>query len=122
MKRGLSPKAVEAVRLAIDGYKRKQIAETLGVCVGTVDRWITSEEGHAEYVRQMKSAVKTSFTKAVKRLDKQIDSENDWIAQGAAREIVGRYGAAVMGDDQQEITIHITGGLPALGMPKQTEE
>ena len=122
MKRGISPQAVEAIRMAVEGEKRKDIAEALGVSVRTIDRWITSEEGHAEYVRQMKGVIKRSFGKAINRLDRQIDSENDWIAQGASREIVGRYGASVMGEDKQEITIHITGGVPAVGMPDRSED
>lgn len=120
MKRGLKPQAVEAVRMAAEGTKRKDIAAHFGVTVGTIDRWITSEEAHEEYVRQMKAIVKHSFTKAVHRLDKQIDSENEWIAQGASREIIGRYGASVLGEDKQEITVHITGGMPDVGMPDRT--
>lgn len=122
MKRGLKPQAVEAVRMAAEGVKRKDIAEHFGVTVGTIDRWITSEEAHEEYVRQMKAIVKHSFTKAVHRLDKQIDSENEWIAQGASREIIGRYGASVLGEDKQEITVHITGGMPDVGMPDRTDD
>lgn len=122
MKRGLSVQAVEAIRLAVEGVRRVDIAKQLDVSVRTVDRWITSEEGHAEYVRQMKDVIKRSFGKAINRLDRQIDSENDWIAQGASREIVGRYGASVMGEDKQEITIHITGGMPTVGMPERSED
>ena len=122
MKRGLSAQAVEAIRMAVSGMKRKDIASELGVHISTVDRSITSEEGHEEYVKQMKDVIKRSFGKAVNRLEKQIDSENDWIAQGASREIVGRYGASVMGEDKQEITIHITGGMTAVGMPDRSDD
>lgn len=122
MKRGLSVQAVEAIRLAVEGVRRVDIARQLDVSVRTVDRWITSEEGHDEYVRQMKQVLKRSFGKAVNRLEKQIESENEWIAQGASREIVGRYGASVMGEDKQEITLHITGYVPNPGMPDRSDD
>jgi predicted transcriptional regulator len=121
-KHRVSPQQAEAVRLVVAGCKYDEVAEKLGVHRNTVGNWMCNDAVKEEYTRQMRTVIKQGFSKAVNRLCEQVDSENEWIAQGASREIVGRYGASVMGDDEQEITIHISGYTPAVGMPDRPDD
>lgn len=121
-KHNLKPQQIEAVRLVISGLTYEEVAKELGVCKNTIGNWMRSDDVNAEYVKQMKDVIRHGFNKAIKTLSKQTTSDNEWIAQGASRELVGRYGAAILGDDRQEITVHITGGIPVVGMPERSED
>ena len=57
-----------------------------------------------------------SYGRALARIDQQIDDSNPWIAQGAAREVLQRYGPAIMGEDDQTVTVKIE-GMPEIGTP-----
>lgn len=121
-KHRVSPQQTEAVRLVVAGHTYDEVAKMFGVHRNTIGNWMCNDAVNEEYTRQMRSVIKQGFTKAVGRLSKQVDSENEWIAQGASRELVGRYGASVLGDDKQEITIHISGYTPNVGMPERSED
>jgi ribosomal protein S6E (S10) len=62
------------------------------------------------------------FNKACARIERQIDDDNPWIAQNAARDALNKYSGMVMGEDKQEITVKITGGMPDVGMPERSED
>ena len=73
--------------------------------------------GFAECYRAIvREIVMPSYGRALNRIDQQIDDANPWIAQGAAREVLQRYGPAIMGEDDQTVTVKIE-GMPEIGTP-----
>lgn len=121
-KHRLKPQQIEAVMLRLDGLSLRQIAERLGVSHSCIRDWYLKEEVNEFYNEQLKSRAHRMFNKACTRIEKQIDDENPWIAQNAARDAMNKYGAMVMGEDHQQITVHISGGMPDIGMPDRTDD
>lgn len=73
--------------------------------------------GFAECYRAIvREIAMPSYGRALARIDQQIDDSNPWIAQGAAREVLQRYGPAIMGEDDQTVTVKIE-GMPEIGTP-----
>ena len=61
------------------------------------------------------------FVSAVDRLVDQVGSENDAVAQRAAKELIDLFADAVMNESDREIVVRIE-GMPELGMPDPPEE
>ena len=57
-----------------------------------------------------------SVVSAVNRLAIQVDSENDAVAQRAAKELIDLFARDVMQEEEREIVIRIE-GMPEIGMP-----
>lgn len=121
-KHKLKPQQMEAVMLRLDGLSLRQVAERLGVSHSCVRDWYLREDVNEYYSEQLKTRVHRMFNKASNRIEQQIDDENQWIAQNAARDVIAKYSGMVMGEDKQEITVHLLGGLPDVGMPQRTDE
>lgn len=62
-----------------------------------------------------------SVVSAVNRLAIQVDSENDSVAQRAAKELIDLFAQDVMQEDDREIVVRIE-GLPEIGMPEEPGE
>ena len=62
-----------------------------------------------------------SFVSAVDRLVDQVASENDAVAQRAAKELIDLFADAVMKEDEREIVVRVE-GMPEMGMPEAPEE
>ena len=62
-----------------------------------------------------------SFVSAVDKLVDQVGSENDSVAQRAAKELIDLFADAVMKEDEREIVVRVE-GMPELGMPDAPEE
>lgn len=121
-KHRLKPQQIEAVMLRLDGLSLRQIAERLGVSHSCIRDWYLKEEVNEYYNEQLKSRAHRMFNKACARIERQIDDENPWIAQNAARDAMNKYGGMVMGEDKQQITVHIAGGMPDIGMPDRSDD
>ena len=61
-----------------------------------------------------------SFVSAVDKLVDQVASENDSVAQRAAKELIDLFADAVMKEDDREIVVRVE-GMPELGMPDAPE-
>lgn len=121
-KHPLKPQMMEAVMLRLDGLSLRQIAEKLNVTHATIRNWQLREDVNEYYNEQLKQRAHRMFNKACARIERQIDDDNPWIAQNAARDALNKYSGMVMGEDKQEITVKITGGMPDVGMPERSEE
>lgn len=81
-----------------------------------INQWMKLP-GFAECYRAIvREIAMPSYGRALARIDKQIDDANPWIAQGAAREVLQRYGPAIMGEDDQTVAVKIE-GMPEIGTP-----
>ena len=61
-----------------------------------------------------------SFVSAVDKLVDLVASENDSVAQRAAKELINLFADAVMKEDESEIVVRVE-GMPELGMPDAPE-
>ena len=116
---------MQAARLVAEGeLTQKAIAAALGVAESTLSKWMRDDDVIAEYQRCMRQAAVSAVAKAQRVLEKQLDSDagKGFLAQNAANSILNRNYAQVMGEDKQEITVRIVGGMPDIGMPERTDQ
>ena len=116
---------LKAAQLLADGeLTQAAIAAALGVSDATLGKWVRDENVLAEYRRCVRDASVAAVAKAQRVLEKQLDSEagKGFLAQNAANSILNRSYAAVMGEDKQEVTVRIVGGMPDIGMPARTDD
>ena len=121
----VSSKMLQAARLIAEGeLTHKAIAAALDISENTLTKWKRDEDVIAEYQRCMRQAAVSAVAKAQRVLEKQLDSKEGkgFLAQNAANSILNRSYATVMGEDRQEITVRIVGGMPDIGMPDKAEE
>ena len=123
-KRDFTPRMMEGARLLAEGMSPPAVAKQLGVADTTVYRWMDKPEVMEEYRKIIRKAAVHAYAKSQAVLLKQLDSDagNGFLAQNAAVNIQSRCAAAVMGEDKQEITVRLVGGLPDIGMPDRSEE
>ena len=114
---------LDAARMLADGYDPREVAAAANRSVATVYRWMQDDDVMNEYRRCLRRGQVQAVAKAQKVLMKQMESDagNGFLAQNAASLITNKYADRVMGEDKQEITIHITGGMPEIGMPDQPD-
>ena len=62
-----------------------------------------------------------NYGKAIHKLSEQIDSENEWLANKAANDVIAQCKKAAIGEDENTVTIKFE-GMPELGRPDQEEE
>ena len=60
------------------------------------------------------------YSKALRLMESQLDSNNPWLAQGAARDILTRLGNQVIGSEEQNVHV-VFEGMPELGEPGDEE-
>ena len=121
----LTAEQLKCAQLAATGeYSQAMIAAHLGKCPATIQKWMADERVQAEFRAILKANSAIAVSKARQVLDRSMasDAANGYLALNAAQTVLARYDADVMGEDKQEITVHITGGMPAIGMPERTDE
>lgn len=128
----LTAQALQAAQLMADGHKIKDIITAVfGVTYESdnaawqrgrrkLAKWQDDPAWQEAYNNCVRRAVAPLVGRAVSRIDKQIDDDNPWIAQGAAREVLSRFGSGIMGEDDKSITIKVE-GMPQIGVPGQDE-
>lgn len=124
----LTAQALQAAQLMADGHKIKDIITAVfGVTYESdnaawqrgrrkLAKWQDDPAWQEAYNRYVRRAVTPLVGRAVRKIDEQIDDVNPWIAQGAAREVLSRFGGAVLGEDDKSITIKVE-GMPTIGVP-----
>ena len=80
-------------------------------------KWRELDEYQDAYRRTVRAIAGSVYGKALAKISEQIDSDNPWVAQNAAREILSRYGEILMGKEDKSITVKID-GMPTLGTPE----
>lgn len=121
-KHPMKPKMFEAVQLRIQGCTLAQISEKLETPRRTLDDWFAREDVQEYYQQELKRDIHTMFNKAMRGTMRDMDNDNPWIRQNAQRMIIDKFGASILGEDKQQITVHISGGMPDIGMPDRTDD
>ena len=78
----------------------------------------------APYERHRKAVMEKAGPGLVSAVDKLVDqvaSENDSVAQRAAKDLIDRFGDVIMREREREIMVRVV-GAPEIGMPDAPEE
>lgn len=118
-------KSIKAAQMLAEGVELKTIAAELNVSYNTARNWARDPDVLEEYRKCLKEMVAPMFAKSFRALAKQLDCEKQpWLVQGAAREIMSRFGAGIMGDDDKDVVVRFESGqtMPAIGVPQAPTE
>lgn len=85
-------KAVEM--LVYTDMQKKEIAEELGVTNVTLSNWLNKEEFQEEIRKEMHRSFSQLATKAKRKMERLLDSNQDSVAFAAAKEILNKAGYA----------------------------
>ena len=121
----ITKQMLECARLAATGeYSNEALAAYYGKCPATIRRWMANDTVKEEYRNVLRGSEVTQVAKARRKIEQLMDSEaaNGYLALQAAQTVLNHYDAAVMGEEKQEITVRIVGGMPDIGMPDRTDE
>ncbi len=120
-----------AVQLMVDGKTLDEIAVVIFDCRdenGLTDpkkiasaktklgKWRASTAVQTAYKNLLMDAVRPFVGRAIQRLCAQLDSENDWIVNKSANDLLTRFAPLALGTDDKTIHVVIDGG-PTLGVP-----
>jgi aminopeptidase N len=82
-----------------------------------MDRWRHRADHQAIWDDEMKARVRRRVPAAVERLEKQIDSDNDWVANKAANDYINlAKTVSVFQSEEKAINVKIE-GMPEIGSP-----
>ena len=84
-------------------------------------RWRHRPDADAIWQDELKTTVRRRVPGAIRRLDSQVDSTTDWLANKAANDLLvlaGKIG--VIKSEETAVQIQVT-GMPELGSPEQEE-
>ncbi len=124
----ITAQAMQAAQLLADGHKLKDVITAIWGCTYESDRaawqrgrrqlakWQDDPAWKAAYQKLVRDSITPMVGRALNRIDQQIDDSNPWIAQGAAREVLSRYGAHALGEEDKSVTVRVE-GMPTLGVP-----
>ena len=121
MAKRVQKKALEAARLLAGGLRPPAVAHELGMSETTIYRWMRYPDVISVYRECLTRAAVSSYARAFRVMDKQLDDANGWLAQGAARDIMQRFGDVVTGLSTNEIVVRVE-GMPDIGMPDTPDE
>ena len=79
-------------------------------------KWQADPAWQEQHKRALQASVAPLIGRAVKKIGDQIEHDNPWVAQGAAREALSRFGASAFGADDKSVTVRVE-GMPTLGVP-----
>ena len=103
---GLGPEATR---------EQKHVAEL------KMSRWRYRPDAKAIWDDEMAARVRRCIPRAVGRLEKQIDNENDWVANKAANDVVNlAKTTGIFQSEEKAISVKIE-GMPDLGSPDVDE-
>lgn len=116
----VKPEMLEAAALMAEGKSAREVAAKLGRSETTVRRWMHDEAVRSAYREAILRTATTACAKAVKVLERQLDGEDESLAQRAAKDMLDRFGGAVLKEDEREIVVRVV-NMPSIGMPEAVE-
>lgn len=118
--KNVKPEMLEAAGLLAEGKSVKEVAAQLKRSDTTVRRWMHDESVREAYREAILRTAVVGCAKAVHRLEKQVSGPDESVAQRAAKEMLDRFGDAVLKQDEREIVVRVV-NMPQLGMPEAVE-
>lgn len=130
---GCTAQMVQAAQLLADGHNLNDIIMVLWGVSKESDRatyergyrklkkWQADENFQKLHAAILKESTLPLVGRAIYRIGQQIDDSNPWVAQGAAREVLARFGGAILGEEEKSMTVRVE-GMPTIGVPPQEDE
>lgn len=84
----LTKKHLEIIMLVSQGMPKEKVAEKLGIAVSTITNLFKREDVRDARRQMIEDMLDEGYGKAIHKIIEQIDSDNDWVAQNAARVII----------------------------------
>ena len=111
----LSGPMQKAAALAAKGLSTQQIADELGVHRATISRWFQREDIKAIRTAALTEVCQAMLPRAYAVLHNQLNHENPWVAQNAARELIRLHN---LQQGQADNNVVVTfGAMPKPGAP-----
>jgi hypothetical protein len=129
---GVTAAQVQAMRLLLEGKSEEEVAiiafdvrdETgsepdpakVKKAVDVLHKWQRDPKVQECWRRLLVESVRPDIVRALKRIARQIDDENGWLANKAANDLLTRFASQIIGEDENTTVIRVE-GLPELGIP-----
>lgn len=110
---------IAAAAFFAEGIPTKEIAKHFNVDESTVRAWRRNEKVQEETVRILRKDLVPMVAKAVRVLDKQMESSkaNGFLAQNAAVNTLSKYGAPLLEERSNEVEVVFSNGTIPIGLP-----
>ena len=112
---------LEAAALLAEGKTAAEAAQILGRAESTIRRWMRDGAAREAYREAILRTALVSYARAVRKLSDQVDADNEAVAQRAAKDLIDRFGDAIMQEHEREIVVRVV-GAPEIGMPEEPQE
>ena len=119
------------VSLEVQGYSTGEIIKELwGIEKGDksfnvyehrLSAWRKNPNYDKMWMEFMGKLGRELLSEGLRKLRKQVRSEQDWLANKAANDVVNFAKGRVFGDEDKTVTVKIE-GMPELGVPDKAEE
>lgn len=83
---------------------------------GEITKMMKDPDFKEIYRQEMLSLAAPKYSRAMHKLEEQLDSNQPWLVNKAANDLINQYKAYVVGDDDKSLTIKVE-GMPDLGTP-----
>lgn len=118
--RKINGRMEEAAKRSAEGESYSSIAKELGMSKTSVGKWFRRDDMIQLRKEHMKRLLEANVCKAYKVLSDQLDNENPWVAQGAARELIRLY---QQNEDTDKLNVNVNFGcMPTPGAPSSAED
>ena len=105
----LNNRQLKAVEMLVYTDKQKQeIAEELKITPATLSVWLTKEEFQEAIHKEMLRSFSALATKAKRKMEQLLDSNQDSVAFAAAKEILNKAGYAETQKVETELKTNLT--------------
>jgi IS30 family transposase len=112
---------LEAAALLAEGKSAGEVSRILGRAESTVRRWMKDDSTREAYREAILRTALVSYARAIRKLSDQVDADNEAVAQRAAKDIIDRFGDAIMQERDREVVVRVV-GAPEIGMPEEPQE
>lgn len=120
----LNKRQMEVLRLSMEGKSQREIVEETGIGLGTVNRLLNREDVVEYRATLTKKTIATKLSdvmlKSINVLTKQLDSDNAWVAQNAARTLL-QLGLGMESKADATLIVNF-GSMPEPALPDSEEE
>lgn len=120
----LNKRQMEALRLSMEGKNQREIVEKTGMSLGSVNRLLNREdviEYRAALVKKiLATRLSDAMVKSANVLIGQLEHDNPWIAQNAARTLL-QLGTNMDGKADMTMIVNF-GSMPEPALPDAEEE
>lgn len=115
----LSGPMQKAAALSAKGLSTQQIADELGVNRATISRWFQRDDIKAIRMAALTEVCQAMLPRAYAVLHNQLNHDNPWVAQNAARELI-RLHNLQQGQSDNNVVVTF-GSMPTPGTPRSAD-